>query len=73
MDRKTVEIMKRLAELENIFWDRRYELQANLHEFVQEVIKLSVGLTEIGGEWNASGMKCPDVSATVSFTGSLNI
>jgi hypothetical protein len=34
---------------------------------------LSVGLTEIGGEWNSAGMKCPDVSATVSFTGLVNI
>ena len=72
-DGKTVEILKRLAELENVFWERRYEPQANLHEFVQEAIELSVGLTEIGGEWNSAGMKCPDVSATVSFTGLVNI
>ena len=51
---KTIKIVNRLAELEDILWERRYQPFEYLREFVSEATELSIELTEI------SGCKCHD-------------
>jgi hypothetical protein len=70
---QTVNILRRLAELQTILWDRRYQPFEHIKEFVLEATKLSVKLTEVETEHTAAGLKCQKVSATVSFTGLMNI
>ena len=70
---ETVEILRRLADLQTILWDRRYQPFENLKEFIVEASELSVKLTEVETEHTAAGLKCQNVSATVSFTGLMNV
>ena len=70
---QTVEILRRLAEIQTILWDRRYQPFENLKEFVREASELSAKLTEVETEHTAAGLKCQNVSATISFTGLMNI
>jgi hypothetical protein len=68
-DVETVRILKRLSELEDIFWVKRYQPIANLQKYVSEALKLSVDLTAVGTELNRRKRKDPAVNATIPFTG----
>ena len=70
---ETVRILKRLSELEKIFWEKRYQPIANLQKYVCEAWELSIELTTVGTESNQRKRKAPAVCATISFTGLLNI
>ena len=70
---ETVRILKRLAVIEDIFWEKRYQPLSTLQKYVTEVYELSVELTSVEAELNGKGKKAPAICATLSFTGLVNI
>ena len=70
---ETVRILKRLAVLEDLFWEKRYQPLSTLQKYVTEVYNLSIELTTLEVEQNSKGKKSPAICATISFTGLVNI
>ena len=70
---ETVRILKRLAVLEDLFWEKRYQPLSTLQKYVTEVYNLSIELTTLEVEQNSKGKKSPAICATNSFTGLVNI
>ena len=70
---ETVRILKRLSEIEDIFWEKRYQPLDALQKYVREAWELSVELTTLETELNSNNRKAPAVCATISFTGLVNI
>ena len=70
---ETVRILNRLAVLEDVFWEKRYQPLSTLQKYITEAYELSVELTSIEAELNGKGKKAPAICATVSFTGLVNI